>query len=180
MSRISFNDADGQLRWFDDEATQTAVTEGTNWDGNNRRGAVSGLQTNRACLYLTRGGRWVEHSDASCEFNGPDIWRFLTDDEAQQWLIRAADAGRDADQAAEALAKFFPELPEETGPSVGGRPKVGPPINVAFPSELLTRIDAAADRSALSRAAWLRQVAAAAVAVSEQRAATEEGATNKY
>jgi hypothetical protein len=159
MSRISFNDADGQLRWFDPGAAQAAVSEGQNWDGNNWRGACSGLQTSQAVLYLTSSGRWIENADARSEHNGADRYRYLADTEARDWLMRSADAGRETVEAEEALVKFFPELPEEAGPSVGGRPKVGPPINVAYPTELVARIDAAAKRDGLSRAEWLRTLA---------------------
>jgi predicted GIY-YIG superfamily endonuclease len=50
------------------------------------------------------------------------------------------------------------------GKNRGGRPKVGTLTNTAYPRELITRIDAAAKAAGLSRAAWLRQIAEAAVA----------------
>lgn len=163
MPRINFTDETGKLCWFDDDAAQAVISEGRNWDGNNWRGACSGLQTSRAALYLTRGGRWIENRDARNEFNGINAYRYLTDDEARDWLVRAADAGRDSEEAAEALAKHFPDTPEEEGPSAGGRPKIGPTINVAYPPDLLEKIDAAAEKAGMSRAAWLRRIAEEAV-----------------
>ncbi|WP_033024029.1 CopG family transcriptional regulator [Streptomyces capuensis] len=164
MTRVNFHDEDGILRWFDDEATREDIPEGRNWNGNNWIGACSGLQTNRAYLYLTKGGRWIEHQDARNEFNGANSYRYLTEEEARQWLIRAADAGRDGEDAEKALERLFPDMPEESGPeadgpSKGGRPRVGPPISVAFPEELLARIDEAAKKEKISRAEWLRRVA---------------------
>lgn len=44
-----------------------------------------------------------------------------------------------------------------------GRPAVGPTINVAYPRELLDKIEAAAKTAGMSRAAWLRKVAEDAV-----------------
>lgn len=167
MARISFPDEDGILRWFDPSAAQIAVTEGETWDGNNWRGHISGLQTSRATLYLTKGGRWVENRDARNEFNGSNTYRFLTDAEAQTWLIRAADAQRPDDDAEKALNKYFGEPEEESGPNPGGRPTVGPTVNVAYPRELLDRIETAAKTAGVSRAEWLRQAAEKALAAAE-------------
>ncbi|MBF6215795.1 hypothetical protein IU487_32880 [Nocardia puris] len=51
-----------------------------------------------------------------------------------------------------------------------GRPPVGSTISVAYPADLLARIDAAAAASGLSRAAWLRHAAEAAAVQAEYRA----------
>lgn len=165
MARISFTDPDtGSLSWFDPDAAHDAISEGRNWTGENWIGAVSGLQTSRAVLYLTRGGRWIENQDARSEFNGSDVYRFLTDDQAREWLIKAADARRDTEEAEAALKQHFPDTPQEVGPnSKGGRPSVGPTINVAFPRDLLDKVEAAAKDSGMTRAAWLRKVAEEAV-----------------
>ena len=154
-----------RLGWFDLDAAQHILTEDDSWNGNNMIGNVSGLQLGRARLYRTAGGRWVDHTDASREFNGPNSWTFLTDDEAREWMVKSG-----GDKAEAALKEWFPETPDEIGPDPkGGRPAVGPTINVAFPRELLDRIDNAAQKSGLTRAAWLRQVAAAAVGDAEAR-----------
>jgi hypothetical protein len=165
MNRITIYSADEygepkRLGWFDLDATEHILEEASRWDGQNRRGVISGMQINRAQLYRTSGGRWVENQDHSPEFNGPDRWRFLTDDDARQWMIQSGD--KDAE---EALQKWFPETPDESGPdSKGGRPSVGPTINVAYPRDLLDKIEAAADKAGMSRAAWLRKIAEDAVA----------------
>lgn len=164
MDRITIYDTDEygeryRVGHFDLDAVTATLKEDDHWDGNNMRGNVSAMQINRAYLYRTAGGRWVEHSDHRPEFNGPNIWRFLTDDEAREWMLKSGDSEADA-----ALKKWFPELPDETGPDPkGGRPAVGPTINVAYPRDLLDKIEAAADKAGLSRAAWLRKIAEDAV-----------------
>lgn len=162
MNRITIYDTydKSHLGWFDLDAATLVLVEDQTFDGNNFVGNVSGLQTSQAELYRTSGGRWVSHADSSREYDGTDSWRFLTDDEARAWIIE--NGGSDAEAA---LAEWFPDTPEESGPGPqGGRPAIGPTINVAYPRELLDRIEAAADRDGLSRAAWLRKVAEDAVA----------------
>lgn len=171
MDRITIYDTDTdgsreRLGWFDRDAATLVLVENQTWDGNNMRGTLSGLQYGRAELYRTSRGRWVDHTDASREYNGPNNWTFLTDDQARDWMMRSG-----GDDAEGALAKYFPDIPDESGPDPkGGRPAVGHAVSVAYPKDLMASIDAAADRSGLTRAAWLRQAAAAAVAVSEQHA----------
>lgn len=165
MTRISFTDPDtGNLSWFDPQAARDAISEGRNWTGENWIGAVSGLQTSRAVLYLTRGGRWVENQDATHEFNGADVYRFLTDDQARAWLMKAADARRDSDEAEAALKRHFPDTPDEEGPNLGGRPVVGPKVETRIAPETLTKVEAAAKAAGMSRAAWLRTTIENAVA----------------
>lgn len=169
MTRINVYDRSeeqaGLLGWFNRDTCTETVSENKRWDGENHRGVMSGMQIGYEELLRTARGRWVRHYDGHSEFNGPEFYEFLTDDEAKQWLIR--DNGSESN---EVLERYFGEPEEETGPSKGGRPAVGLPISMAFSKDLLARIDAAAKRSGLSRAAWLRQIAAAAVSVSEQRA----------
>ena len=45
----------------------------------------------------------------------------------------------------------------------GGRPAIGPQINVAIPPELLARVDAAARKAGISRSAWIRRAVEAAL-----------------
>lgn len=157
MDRITIYDDKGdRLGWFDRDAAECIIVEDSYWDGRNHRGTVSGMQVNRAALHLTKGGRWVEHADHRPEYSGPDIWRFLTDDEVRAWLAKCG--GEDAEQV---LAERFPDTPDEVGPEVskGGRPSIGPTINVAYPRDLLDRVEAAADKAGQSRAEWLREAA---------------------
>ena len=166
MNRITIYGNDGAREGhFDLDAATHILEESARWNGQNMIGIISGMQINRADLYRTSGGRWVEHQDHRPEFNGPDTWRFLTDDQAREWMLKSGDR-----EAEEALEKWFADTPDEEGPkSKGGRPAVGPTFPVAFPRDLLDRVDAAAKASGLSRAAWLRQVAAAAVGDAEAR-----------
>ncbi|MEU0200887.1 MULTISPECIES: hypothetical protein [unclassified Streptomyces] len=167
MNRITIYETDEytgeqtRVGHFDLDAATVALKEDDQWDGNNMRGKVSGMQINRAYLYRTAGGRWVEHSDHRPEFNGPNIWRFLSDDEAREWMLKSGDT-----EAEEALAKYFPETPEEDGPAPkGGRPAIGGPVvPVQYPRDLLNKVDAAAKTAGMSRAAWLRKIAEDAVA----------------
>lgn len=158
MNRITIYDTEAypdpvRLGWFDLDAATHIAQEDRRWNGNNMIGVISGLQTTRAQLYRTSGGRWVEHQDATREFNGPDTWRFLDDDEARNWLMRAEDSEA-------LLAEWFPDTPDESGPGPqGGRPAVGGQISVAYPRDLLDQIDKAADEAGQSRAEWLRTAA---------------------
>ena len=43
----------------------------------------------------------------------------------------------------------------------GGRPAIGPQIAIAFPPDLLARVDAAAKEAGTSRAEWIRRAVAA-------------------
>ncbi|WP_333757978.1 hypothetical protein [Streptomyces sp. ISBFB 2968] len=157
MTRISFTDPDtGNLSWFDPQAARDAISEGRNWTGENWIGACSGLRTSQAVLYLTKGGRWIENQDATSEFNGADVYRFLTDEQARAWLIKAADARRDSDEAEAALKQHFPDTPDEEGPNLGGRPMVGPKVETRISPETLEKVEAAAKAAGMSRAAWLR------------------------
>jgi hypothetical protein len=166
MNRITIystqiNDEGGydRLGWFDLDAAEHVLEESSRWNGQSMIGVISGMQVNRAQLYRTSSGRWVENQDSRPEFNGPNVWRFLTDDQARDWMVKSG-----GQEAEEALEKWFPDTPDEVGPDPrGGRPAVGPTINVAYPRELLDKIEAAAKKAGLSRAAWLRKVAEDAV-----------------
>ena len=147
MARISFRDNDGVLRWFDPTSAKAAITEGSRWNGNNHIGACSGLQIGRAVLYLTSGGYWIENVDASNEYNGPNAYRYLNDDEAREWLIRSADADRDGGEAQEALDRHFGEVPEENGP---GRPKIGGEVLLRL-GDVLPDLDAWAEAHGVKR-----------------------------
>ena len=166
MGRISFTDDTGRLCWFDPAAAKDTITEGSYWDGNNWRGACSRLQTSRAVLYLTSGSRWVENADARCEDNGHDDYLHFTDEEAQAWLIRSADAPRGGEQAQTALKKYFGDIPEESGP---GRPEIGGTVNTRL-GDLLPRVDAWAEMQGLKRAEAIRRLVTAGLDAEGARA----------
>ena len=77
----------------------------------------------------------------------PETYRFITDAEAQTWLLK-----NENDEAAE---RFFGEIEDERGP---GRPEIGPVIQVRLPEELLERVDALAGQTGASRAETIRQL----------------------
>lgn len=170
MSRINVYDRSpegdgGLIGWFNDDSCTDVIDEDKRWDGNNSRGVMSGLQIGYEQLMRTAQGRWVRHYDGRNEFNGPEYYEFLTDEQARTWLMQNNDS-----ESEKVLARYFGEPEEEAGPSKGGRPAIGAPVSVSLGRDLLARIDAARKGSGLSRAAWLRQAAEAAVAESEQRA----------
>lgn len=160
MNRITIysaqvNDEGGhdRLGWFDLDAAEHVLEEERRWDGQNMRGVISGMQINRAQLYRTSSGRWVENQDSRPEFNGPNVWRFLTNDEAREWMIKSG--GQDAE---EALKKWFPEMPDESGPNLGGRPAVGPKVDVRLDPDTLAKVDARAAQEGVKRAEMLRRI----------------------
>jgi hypothetical protein len=162
MQRITIYETDEygdqvRLGYFDLDAATHILTEGRRWDGSNHRGVISGLLTSLAELYRTSGGRWVVHTDASSEFNGPNRWEFLTDDEARDWVIRSH--GGDAE---EVLAEHFPDTPDESGPGPqGGRPSVGPKVETRLDEKTLAQVDARAGKEGVSRAEMLRRLVVA-------------------
>ncbi|WP_416520089.1 CopG family transcriptional regulator [Streptomyces achromogenes] len=142
-----------KLGWFDLDAAEHVLEESSRWDGQVMRGVISQMQINRAQLYRTKGGRWVENQDSRPEFNGPNRWRFLTDDEARNWMVKSGGT-----EAEEALEKWFPDTPDEVGPSLGGRPTVGPKVEVRLDHETLAQVDALAAKKDVTRAEMLRRL----------------------
>jgi hypothetical protein len=154
MSRINvyYRDPQGSqgslLGWFDDEKLEEVIKEDTEWDGNNWRGKMSGLQCGHESLYRTSGGRWVRHYDARREYNGPEFYEFLTAEQAREWLLRAEE-----DKIVE---KYFGKLEEEAGP---GRPEIGGAVHVRLGEEL-ARVDAWAKEHKVKRAEAVRRLVA--------------------
>lgn len=130
------------------------------WDGDNM--ACSHLKdgTRKQDLYRTARGRWVTRTRSSWA-NEQTEYQFIDDAAAREWLV--------INESHDLAEKWFGEQPDEEGPAVGGRPAIGPPVSVAYQTDLLTRVDAAAKDAGLSRAAWLRQIAAAAVGDAEAK-----------
>lgn len=160
MNRITiystdFNEQGGydRLGWFDLDAAEHVLEEDTRWNGQSMIGVISGMQINRAQLYRTSGGRWVENQDSRPEFNGPNMWRFLTDDEARDWMVKSG-----GNEAEEALKEWFPDTPDEVGPNLGGRPAVGPKVEVRLDPETLAKVDKRAAAEGVKRAEMLRRI----------------------
>lgn len=159
MARINiytideFEDTKTLEGWFDPQKA-TCYEADRRFDGNNMVSVITGSQWVDEYVYRTAGGRWVLNHDATRDHNGPDTYRFISDDEAREWLIRSER--NDA-----AVKEHFGEIEEERGP---GRPKVGEPINVRLGDDLLARVDAEAERRGKTRAETVRELVAAALA----------------
>lgn len=138
---------------FNSDTCTEVIGEGTYWDGNNHRGNISGLQIGYEELLRTAGGRWVLHHDGTHEFNGPEYHQFLSDAEAQDWLIRAKSEGAD-----QALETHFGGVEEEVGPNIGGRPAIGKKIEVRLDESTIAQVDARAAAEEVSRAEMLRRL----------------------
>jgi hypothetical protein len=146
MARVNVFDECGELEGWFDEAKAEEFKEATWWDGSNHISVATGSQWDHQVLYRTKGGRWVLHSWSQWQ-GRPETYRFITDAEAQTWLLK-----NENDEAAE---RFFGEIEDERGP---GRPEIGPVIQVRLPEELLERVDALAGQTGASRAETIRQL----------------------
>lgn len=153
MSRINVYETDdfgtrSLVGWYDPDTVAQEWDENTEWDGSNRRSLVAGSWTESETLYLTKGGRWVVHHTSRGAGRMP-YSRFLTVDEARDWMVRNENSAEEIEKA------FGQPLEEERGP---GRPAVlGDDVRqvvVRMPAELIERIDAA--RGDVPRAEWVR------------------------
>lgn len=146
MGRINVY-ADAELAgWFDPDSAER-FDQDTEWDGHNSIGVITKSQWVDEYLYRTKGGRWVLNEDAHRYMNGPDTYRFITDDEAKDWLLRSVCND-------EAVERFFDKIEEERGP---GRPKIGNEVLVRL-GDLLGPVDDYAARTALNRAEAIRDL----------------------
>lgn len=132
--------------WFDPDTCVEQIEEGRDWNGNNHIGRMSGGQAGYERLYRTKGGRWVRYSNFTREYNGPEVYEFISDDKARDWLLRNGDD--------EIVEKYWGELEEEVGP---GRPEIGGRINIRIGDDLLARVDADT-RPGETRAAAIRRL----------------------
>ena len=146
MARVNVFDECGELEGWFDEAKAEEFKEATRWDGSNHISIATGSQWDHQALYRTAGGRWVLHSWSQWQ-GRPETYRFVSDDKAREWLLK--------NEHDEAVEKYFGEIEEERGP---GRPEIGPVIQVRLPEDLLTKVDAAAEKAGLSRAETIRQL----------------------
>jgi hypothetical protein len=136
--------------WFDiDKAA--VFGESTEWDGQNQRGVHVDHWADHQVLYRTTGGRWVLHVWSQRQGKAP-TWKFITDKEAREWLIR--------DEDDDLIAKYFGKLAEESGP---GRPEEGKPVSIRIPDGLRARLDERATADGVSLAEMVRRLCAAAL-----------------
>lgn len=141
------------IGWFDPDKCERFDAD-TYWNGQNRVDKITRSEWIDATLFRTTGGRWVERTDYTRYHNGEVEHRFLSDDEARDWLLRNEDD--------EAVAEHFGEVAEESGP--GGRPEIGPAVNVRL-GDLQERVDAYAAAHKLTRAAAVRELLGRALGV---------------
>lgn len=164
MARINFTHHDtynslgvpigaGIPSWYD-PAKCERFDEGSYWDGQNLFGTCSRSQWVDQTLYRTQSGRWVLNTDSTRYHDGPDLHRYLSDEEARDWLIRS-------EVNEEALERLFGPEPDE--PPAVGRPEIGPAISIKVPVDMLARIDAEAAALGIARAEWIRRACAAAL-----------------
>ncbi len=146
MARINVCDDFGELAgWFDENKAER-FSEATWWDGSNHVSVATGSQWDHQVLYRTKGGRWVLHSWPQWQ-GRPERYRFITDAEAQTWLLK-----NEHDAAVE---RFFGEIEEERGP---GRPAIGPATLVRLPEKMIAALDRRAEKEGVSRAEVIRQM----------------------
>lgn len=156
MARINITETDeytGSIKvigHFDYDKTER-FEEDTRWDGSNHVSLATNDKFEHQQLLRTAGGRWVLNRWSQWE-GRPDIYEFVTDDQARDWLISQS---RD-----KAVEKYFGEIEDEKGP---GRPEVGPATNVRLGEELTAKVDAARTDGE-SRAAAIRRLLAHALA----------------
>lgn len=162
MSRIIITTTDDETGrtttegWFDPRRAEQ-FSAATYWDGQNRASVVTRSEWIDEWLYRTPGGRWVLNRDATRYNGGADVYRFISDDEARDWLTRSECND-------EALERFFGPVADESGPNLGGRPPMeGQRVQAKLPTDLLAQVDAAAEATGVTRAEWIRRACTAAL-----------------
>lgn len=134
--------------WFDPDKA-TAFKPQTEWDGQNNVDINVNDKFAHQMLYRTAGGRWVLHNWSQWQ-GVQDRYEFVSDEAARTWLVR-----NDRDTA---VAAYFGPLEDEAGPNVGGRPEVGPPINIRLPQETIDHLNVVASMTQQSRASLIRHL----------------------
>jgi len=153
------------LGWFDTSSAEI-FEQGKEWNGSNMVGVLTGSEWVDEYLYRTKGGRWVLNKDAHRYMNGPDTYEFITDAEAQDWLLRS-------EANDEAVTRYFGEIAEEEDRRAPGRPAIGTAVNVRLGDDLLAMVDQYAAERSISRAEAIRRLTQDAV--TRSRAATAYG-----
>lgn len=146
MARVNiFNEDQELIGWFDDEKAES-FKEASWWNGSNHISVATGSQYEHEILYRTVGGRWV--LNCWSQWQGvPESYRFMTDQEAQTWLL--------ANEEDEAVEKYFGEIEDERGP---GRPEIGPEVYTRLSADMIEQLDAAAKLADVSRAEIIRRL----------------------
>jgi hypothetical protein len=135
--------------WFN-PGSSTKYDEATRWDGNNNVSVNPVGKYGHQALYRTKGGKWVLNNWSQWQ-GSEDRYEFIGGDAAKDWLLR--------NEEDDAVEQYFGELEEESGPNLGGRPSIGPKVEVRLPKQILDRVDAF--RGTRDRADALRDLIAA-------------------
>jgi len=143
------------IGWFDRDRA-TSWGEGTRWDGSNNVSLATGVYSDHEELLRTAQGRWVIHSWSQW-VSAPDSWRYIDADTARQWLIA------NEHPAATIVEAGLGDVPDESGPNLGGRPAIGGLVSLALGDELLARLTAEATERRTTRAALVRDLLGAAL-----------------
>ena len=136
--------------WYDQDRATTVYSD-KHWNGSNNIDKATGSQWDHEYLHRTAGGRWVLQTSSDWQGAGADTHRYLDDDEARGWVMRALDPG---DELETLLATYWPDTPDEVA---YGRPPVGPQVQVRMSDEMREACDEAATAAGITRAEWIRR-----------------------
>lgn len=111
MTRQQILDEQGELAGWFDPTKADQYPSATYWDGKNQVCSATRDYYTTETLYRTAGGRWVLQSWSRWQ-DMPDGWRYVSAEDARQWLIRAEYSD---DEIRDAIGS----APEpESGPSI--------------------------------------------------------------
>lgn len=139
--------------WFNPDSS-TKYDEATRWDGNNHVSVNPVDRYGHQGLYRTKGGRWILNTWSQWQ-GSEDRYEFIDDTTAKDWLLR--------NEEDDAVTQHFGDLDEESGPNLGGRPAVGPKVEVRLDEETLAKVEVRAQNEGVTRAEMLRRLITAAV-----------------
>ena len=139
------------IGWFDYDKAEK-IHEDTEWDGRNHISVATGSQWDHEMLLRTAQGRWVLETYSNRQ-GVMGTYRFVSDTEAREWLLRNNDD--------ENAAKYFGLVEEERGP---GRPSIGEQVCFTVPATHLALVDAMAEQQGVARSVVLRAAIASYVA----------------
>jgi len=156
MSRVAVTTEDGAY------AGRFEWDKADRWSDRDVNNNGSGGTGRGQAVMRTAGGKWVLENWTLWQ-GQRDTYRWITADEAQEWLLRNGEHG--------AVEEYFGEQPEEEDRRAG-RPEIGGAVHVRL-GALLPVVDRWAEFEGVSRAEWVRRAAEAEIA---RRTAAEIGA----
>jgi len=131
--------------WFDLD-TAEAIDETTRWDGHNLASVHCGDHTHQI-LYHTKSGRWILHTWSEWQGTEP-TYEFLDDEAARKWLL--------INNSDDIIEHHLGPIEPERGP--GGRPPIGPAINMRLAETTITALDTRAATEGTTRADLIRRL----------------------